>query len=158
MTSLPMVSKSTLQNAMLYANLVRKIHRIDPGFDVELIDRTLEPEEAERELHKRYHLRTEKRQDEGKEKMKEWRGFLDDAGIRHPRMQNFVMRQEKPPTEDDMNQLAYILAARPHKNVKMDIKRKARHAKTVRQYARHPNRYDVPGVDTPGSEFRVEWF
>lgn len=155
---LAMVSKGTLENAMLYANLVKKVHRIDPGFDVQLIDRTLEPSEAEGDLRKKGHLVGSSGRKERSSHTREYRDYLHDQGIRHPSLQNFVMRQDKPTPQEDIDQLAYIASNRPHKNIKMDIKRKARPAKTVRQYARNPNRYDVAGVDTPGSMFDPDLF
>jgi hypothetical protein len=68
------------------------------------------------------------------------------------------MRQEKPPKDEDIDYLSYMMSARPHKNIKQDIARKAKPAKTVAQYARHPNRFDITGVDTPGSTFDPDWF
>ena len=151
------MAKRTLENPMLYSNFVKQIQRSDPDFDIDIIDRTLEPDEALRELTGRHGLRTSRKSDEF-DPMKEFRSNLFDTGIKHPRMQNFVMRQEKPPSNDDLDLLAYVMGARPHANIKRDIKRKARPARTVRQYAKNPNRYDVVGVDTPGSILNIDWF
>lgn len=154
-----MTSRRTPENQMLYSSLVRMVRAVDPTFDTEKIDRRLEPDEAKRQLRERYGVYIGRKVDsERSSHMKEYRDHLHDRGVRHPRMQNFLMRLDKPPREKDIDSIAYVLGARPHKSVKMDIKRKARHARTAAQYARNPNRYDVPGVDTPGSEFNVDWF
>jgi hypothetical protein len=148
-------SRRSLENPMLYNNFVEQVMAIDPNFDIELIDRTLEPSEAKAELRRRGHLRGG---ESSFDPMREYRSSLHDSGIKHPRMQNFVMRQENPPTVDDLNMLSYVLGARPARNVRMDIARKARPARSVRQYSNHPNRYDITGVDTPGSIFDPDWF
>lgn len=146
-------SRRTLENPMLYSNFVKKVMGSDPDFDVQLIDRTLAPDEALGDLQKKRHLRDTSQLNP----MREYRNSLFDSGIKHPRMQNFVMRQDKV-EQDDLDMLAYVMGVRPHRNVKMDIARKAKTAKSVRQYARNPNRYDVPGVDSPGSFFDEDWF
>lgn len=140
---------------MLYSNFVKKAREIDPSFDENLIDRTLEPNEALGELQRRRHIQV---QSSEPDMMKQWRESLFDMGIKHPSMQNFVVRQEKPPAQEDMDMLSYIMGARPERNWKMDMKRKAKPARTVKQYAKNPNRYDVAGVDTPGSNFNSDWF
>lgn len=140
---------------MLYSNFVKKIRKTDPDFDEQVIDRTLEPDEALRQLQSKHHLRTES---PATNYMKDWRNSLYDYGVKHPSMQSFVMRQEKPPSQEDMDLLTYVMGARPHKNIQLDMKRRAKPARTVRQYAKYPNRYDVPGVDTPGSTFDADLF
>ena len=126
---------------MLYIRFVRTIRKQDPSFDEELVDRALEPSEARNDLRKRGHIRSSPSE---YKPMLEYRGFLYDSGIKHPRVQNFVMKQEKETKQEDLDLLAYVLGARPHRNLKMDIARKARTARSVRQYARNPNRYDIP--------------
>jgi len=146
-------SRRTLENPLIYSNFVRQVLGEDPEFDVQLIDRTLEYDEAKSDLQRKGHLRASSTFNP----IKEYRSSLYDQGIKHPRMQNFVMRQDNV-SQDDLDLLAYVFDQRPHSNWKRDIGRKARTARSVRQYAKNPNRYDIPGVDTPGSFFDPDWF
>lgn len=150
-------NRSTLRNPLLFRSFLKQAQAADPDFDPELIDRNLEPEEAKSELRRKHGIVMARKAD-AFNPMAEFRNSLFDMGIKHPRAQNFVMRQEKPAKQDDLDLLAYVFSNRPHKNWKMDIKRKAKPARTVAQYARNPNRYDIAGVDTPGSMFDEGWF
>lgn len=150
-----MSRKRTLQNPLLYSNFLKAVKKADPDFDTEIIDRTLEPDEAANILKKKYGVNLHK---EEFNPTKEYRNNLYEMGIKHPRMQNFVMRQMTTPSQDALDMLAYVMGNRPEKNIKRDIGRNAKRAKTVRQYAGSPNRFDVVGVDTPGSKYFEGWF
>jgi len=122
----------TLQNPMLFLNFLKRLHRT----------------EATNELQRHGHI---KRLTTSKNKpMKEYRSALYDQGIRHPSVQSFIMLHENT-RQGDVDTLAYILSNRPHRNLQLDIKRKAKIAKSVRQYNSAPNRYDLPGLDSFGS-------
>src|SRR5437016_5408452 len=113
----------TLQNPMLFLNFLKRLHRTDPDFDEQLIDRELEPDEATNELQRHGHI---KRLTTSKNKpMKEYRSALYDQGIRHPSVQSFIMLHENT-RQGDVDTLAYILSNRPHRNLQLDIKRKAK--------------------------------
>jgi hypothetical protein len=142
---------------MLYGNFMRQITAIDPDLDPTEIDTSLEPEEAMHDLRRKGKLRGASKKEEFNP-MKEYRSSLFDMGIKHPSMQSFIMRQDSPASQDDLDLVSYVMGARPHKNIKMDIARRARPAKSVKQWAKAPNRFDISGVDTPGSIFSEDWF
>lgn len=141
---------------MLYNNLVKIIRRTDPDFDTEKIDRTLEPGEAENELRSRYGLILTRKTDKYNH-MKEYRDHLHERGIGHSRIQNLIMASDKPPQDADLDNLAYVLSARPSHAWAVDrAKRAKRVTRDVRKWANAPNRYDIAGVDTPGSK-PIRW-
>lgn len=150
------MNRRTLENQLLYTNLIRMVQRVVPDFDPEIIDRHLEVGEAKRQLAKKHNIHIASKREQRSSPLKEARNHLHERGIKHSRVQNFLIRHADT-SDDDIDQLAYILGARPARNWKQDIARKAKIAKSAKQYAKNPNRYDIPGLDTPGSRYDMDW-
>ncbi|WP_148681170.1 hypothetical protein [Candidatus Nitrososphaera gargensis] len=137
---------STLENPLLYSNFVKKLEKLNPDiFDPDWIDRTLEPEEALLDL-KRKHPELDIGLKE-KEQIEGFREFLDEIGITNERLQNMIAMEDSPLSEDELNQLAYILQMRSEHAQKTDMALKAPLAKDVRTWIANPNRVDIKTVD-----------
>lgn len=133
---------STLENPLLYSNFVKKLERLNPDFDLQLIDRTLEPEEALMDLKRRYpELDIGLKENEGAQ----FREFLDEYGISNTRIQNLVAMQEPPLSEDELATLSYVLNNRPPHNLLVDEAMKAPPTTDLRRYSNAPNRFDIKG-------------
>lgn len=151
-------SRNTLQNPLLYSNFVKQYKKQGVEIDPQLIDRHLEPSEAKRDLETKHGITL----NHGYNPRKEYRSYLNDSGIRHPKLQRYLIRQsehgKKPPRQQDIDQISYIMSARPASSWKRDIARKAKPAKSAAAWAKNPSRYDIKGVDSKGSIFNTEWF
>src|SRR5712692_5167337 len=87
---------STLENPLLWSNFLKKLSKLNPGFDFEqLVDRTMEPEEAIMDLKKKHPdldigLREQ-------DKSAGFREFLDDFGISNTKVQNMIAMEDNNP-------------------------------------------------------------
>lgn len=141
---------STLQNPLLFAKLKKKIENVNPDFDLEHIDRNLEYEEAVNDLQSKHGLSLSPQ----RAPMAEFRSYLSDRGISAPRLQNLIMSADAPASEASLDNLAYVLSARPRHAWNVDRGKKAK--KITRDpflWASAPNRMDIRGIDTPGSNW-----
>lgn len=152
--------RQTLENPLLYRNFIKEVHNIDPSFDEQIIDRQLTPEEAWRELHERHHLEAKAGRKEST--VDEMRDVLYNMGIRHPRLQNFIIKEinsgDSEIGEGHLLQTAYELSQRPLTNVKRDIGRKAKPCKNLQQWLKASNKCDINAVDSRGARFVADWF
>lgn len=146
----------TLQNPMLYNNLIKRLKTLNPDIGSELIDRidrTLEYDEALNDLKKKMVNLITNKIDIDNLSMKEYRDWLEEEwGISNVHIQNLVMRDDKPATEEDLAQLARAIHGRSAHAKKIDRAMKAPLAKNFRQYANNPNRTDIIGLDTRGTK------
>lgn len=138
----------TLENPLLYSNFVKKLEKLNPDtFDEQLIDRTLEPEEALLDIVRRHpEINIGAKE---KSVTENFRDFLSDMGIDNPKVQNLVAMNKDPLTQDELNQLAYALTGRPDHAMAVDNALKAPVTNDVRRWMNAPNRYDIQTVDTP---------
>lgn len=136
---------ATLENEMLYQKFVKKLKKLNEDFDEELIDRTHEPTEALLELKRKHpELDIGLKQKHGAEAFRDW---LSEMGIENERVQNLVGMQDSPLSEEEINQLSYIINMRPKHAAQTDAALKAPVTKDIRKWLKHINRYDLPGVD-----------
>ena len=137
---------STLENPLLWSNFVKKLGKLNPDFDFEqLVDRTLEPEEAMMDMKKKYpHLDIGLRE---QDKSAGFREFLDDFGISNTKVQNMIAMDPNPFSEQELAQLSYLLNNRPEHSQQVDKALKAPIARDIRQWINHPNRVDIKTVD-----------
>lgn len=138
---------STLQNEMLFQNFIKKVEKLNPDSDIdpEIIDRTLEPDEALMALKK---MSPDLNIGLAKDAGAGFREFLDDYGISNKRVQNLVAMLQVPLSEQELGQLAYLLNSRPEHAVRVDRALKAPLTKDPRVWIKNPNRVDLPTVDT----------
>lgn len=156
-------SRQTLENPLLYSNFLKELRRIDKNFDTEIIDRSLTPEEAWRELRQKHHLASRTKEPQYVDEM---RDVLYDMGIKHPRLQSFIIKEmdsspEKRKQDDNDGELvaaAYELQMRPLHNIRTDIGIKAKPCKTLAQWIKGSNRCDIASVDSKGAKFVADWF
>jgi hypothetical protein len=99
----------TLENPLLFFNFVRKLNELNPSpVDEEIIDRTLEPQEALNELKKRYpDLITFK--EENRDFLQEFRDYLICIGIDNAKVQDLViarMESDDAFSEDELKAFA----------------------------------------------------
>jgi hypothetical protein len=142
-----LASLKTLENPMLYSNFIKKMEKLNGSFDEQLVDRTLEPEEALLDL-KRKHPDLDiglKSQDQ----TAEFRQFLDDMGIENEKVQNLIAMDPNPLSEQELANLSYALNNRPQHAISVDNALKAPVTKDVRAWMEKPDRLDLPGVDSP---------
>lgn len=143
---------NTLRNPLLYSRLKKQIEKQNPNFDLEHIDRELEYGEAVNELERKHGLHlTPTRQNQP---MNEFRNFLHERGVEPPRLQNLIMARDTPATDDQLDNLAYVLSARSRHSWAVDRAKKSK--KVTRDpfvWMNAPNRYDIQGIDTPGSSW-----
>ena len=155
-------SRQTLENPLLYSNFLKELRRLDRNFDTEIIDRSLTPEEAWRELRERHHLGRSK--DKEPNYVDEMRDVLHEIGIKHPRLQSFIIKEmdanpEKRKEDDgELISAAYILQMRPLHNIRTDLGIKAKPCKTLAQWVNRANRCDIEGVDSKSAKFVADWF
>ena len=98
---------ATFENPLLWSNFVKKLSKLNPDFDFgQLVDRTLEPEEAIMDLKKKYPDLDIglKEQD----KSAGFREFLDDFGITNAKVQNMTAMDPNPLSEQEIAQLSYL--------------------------------------------------
>lgn len=139
------VKLSTLENQLLYSNFMKKITKLNPDFDTEVIDRSLEPEEALLDLKKKY-----PELDIGLKAgtpAEGFRDFLDDMGITNEKLQNMIAKEDNPLSEEELNQLTYIIQMRSEHAQKVDMALKAPLAKDVRDWMKDPARKDIKTLD-----------
>ena len=133
----------TLENPLLFANFVKKLEELNPDFDIEEIDRSLEPEEALMDL-KRKHQELDIGLWEGKHEG--FREFLDEMGITNEKVQNLVAQQDSPLSEEELQTLSYVLNGRSDHAVKVDEALKAPQTSDVRRWMSNSNRLDLKGL------------
>lgn len=139
----------TLENPMLYANFIKKLEKMNPDkFDPQMVNPTLEPEEALMELKRKHpHL------DIGLKAANEsagFREFLDDMGISNEKVQNLIAMEDNPLSEEELVQLSYVLNMRSEHAVKTDKALKAPTTKDLRKWTKNPERLDLQSVDDKG--------
>lgn len=108
------MAKTTLENPLLYKSLLSTVEKLNPDLDIdpEVIDRTLEYEEAFNALKRIYpDLRIS-----GKaiNELQQFRNYLQsDFGIDERRVQNLIIQDDKQPfSEDELNEISYSLHGR----------------------------------------------
>jgi hypothetical protein len=146
------MSKRTLENPLLYRNFLKALERNNPDIDIdpEIIDRTLEPDEAFNEIRQLYpNLKMT-----GKEKseLQQFRDSLNEEfGIDERRIQNLIIADPKQPfTEQELAGVSYAIHGRSDHAVAVDKGKKAKTTRDVRRWSDRPNRLDIQGIDTPG--------
>jgi hypothetical protein len=139
--------KKNLENEMIFKNFVKHLEKLNPNKDIdaEIIDRTLEWEEALNDIKGKHpHIITE----EVKEThMTEFREDLDRRGIGNETVQNLIAQADKPLSEKEIEEVAGALNTRPEHALKIDKSMKAELTKDVRKWAKHPNELDIKTVD-----------
>jgi hypothetical protein len=147
------MAKSTLENPLLYSNFIKTLERNNPDIDIdpEIIDRTLEPDEAFNELRQLYpNLKMT-----GKEKneLQQFRDSLNEEfGIDERRIQNLIIQDPKQPfTDDELARVSGAIHTRSDHAIAVDKGKKAKNiTRDVRRWSNTPNRLDIQGIDTPG--------
>lgn len=142
-------SKKTLENPLLFSNFVNKLERLNPDteFDIEWIDRSLEPEEAQNDLKKKHpELNVQEQKDTHKA---EFREDLESRGIDNEKVQNLIAEADSPLSEDEIAGVAGALHTRSDHALEVDKAMKAPLTKDVRKWSKDPNRLDIRTVDDP---------
>jgi hypothetical protein len=140
----------TLENALLYRNFVNKLKKLNEDFDEDLIDKTLEVEEALFDLKKKHpELNIGLK---AADKSAGFGDFLDEMGIANERIQNLVALEDNPLSEEELGQLSYVLNMRSEHAKKTDKALKAPVTKDLRKWTKNPEKVDIAGVDTPSKE------
>lgn len=142
-------SRKTLENPVVFIGFAKKVINHNPGLDIdfESLDRTLEPDEAWKELKAKYPALS----DGGPayDEFREYMSHLADMGIKNRWLVDKIIADDKPWSEDELNQLSYVLEGRSAHSMAVDKALRAKQAKDARDYMKHPTRRDVPGHDTP---------
>jgi len=142
----------TLENPLLFKKLVDRLLKFNPNFDVQLIDTTLEYDEALNDLSKKIRNLVTRDVDTSKMNMQELRNFLSDKyGIDDVRAQNLIIMDKKPLPEEELGRISYMMTARSLHSKVTDRALEAPLVKTARQL-QHLDRYDLPGFDTKGTK------
>lgn len=136
---------ATLENPLLWSNFKKKLEKLNPDFDLEVVDRSLEPEEVLLDLKRKYPELDIGLKD--REQAEGFREFLDEMGITNIKLQNMIAMEDNPLSEQELAQLSYILNMRSEQSIRTDKALKAPIAKDVRQWIAQPNRVDIPTVD-----------
>lgn len=142
-------SKKTLQNPLLFSNFVNKLERLNPDteFDVEWIDRSLEPDEALNDLKRKHpEINIQEQKDTNRA---EFREDLENRGIDNEKVQNLIAEADEPLSEEEIAGVAGALHTRSEHAVLVDKSLKAPLTKDVRKWSKNPNRLDVRTVDDP---------
>jgi len=136
---------------LLYKKLLDRLRKFNPHFDEQLIDTTLEYDEALNDLSKKIRNLVTRDVDISKMNMLELRNFLSDKyGIDNVRAQNLIIMDKKPLTEEELGRISYMMTARSLQSKVTDRALEAPVVKTARQL-QHLDRYDLPGYDTKGT-------
>lgn len=138
----------TLENEMLWQNFIKRMEKLNPDIEIdfEVVDRTLEPDEALMQLRRHYPDLNIGLKDKGASA--QFREFLDEFGITNSRVQSLVAMQDPPLSEQELAELAYVLNNRPAHALAVDRAKNAPLTKDLRKYAKHPERNDIKTVDT----------
>jgi hypothetical protein len=138
----------TLENPLLWANFLKKYEKLNPEFDFENeVDRQLEPEEALNQIkkkHPRFDAGESTRDGDFKA---EFREDLESRGISNEKVQNLIAKDERPLSEEEIAEVAGALNTRSDHAVTVDRHLKAPITEDVRNWAKHPERYDIKTVD-----------
>jgi hypothetical protein len=98
-------SLRSLENPLLYKSFKEKLEKLNPESDIEsLIDKTLEPDEALFDI-KKHHPEIDIGLKEGSQTA-EFREFLDQMGISNKRVQDLVMMEDNPLSQEELAQLS----------------------------------------------------
>lgn len=148
------MSRSTLENPLLYRNFLKVLERNNPDIviDPDFIDRTLEYDEAFNELKEIYpNLRMPGK---AKNELQQFSDYLkEEFGIDERKVQNLIIQDENQPFgEDELAGISYVLHGRSDHSVLTDKARKAPLTRDVRKWASKPNRLDLGGFDRPGAK------
>ncbi len=148
------MTKTNLENPLLYKRFLRTVQKLNPdiGIDPEVVDRTLEYDEAFNALKRIYpDLRISGK---AANELQQFRDYLQsDFGIDERKVQNLIIQDDKQPfSEDDLNEINYALHGRPELAVEVDRAKKAPLTRDVRKWASKPNRLDLGGFDRPGTK------
>lgn len=146
---------SSLENPLLFRQFVRYVEKLNPDIelDKEIIDTSLEWDEALAALKRIYpDLQTAKSED--LPEIKQLREFLSEFGIDNKHIQNLIIADPKPYSEEELAAVSYALNNRSMRAKLLDFVLKAPTTRDVRKWARHPNRYDIVGYDNPGARRR----
>jgi len=138
----------TLQNPLLFANFVKKLDRLNPGkdIDIEIIDRSLEVEEAENDIKSKHPDIVVEEPKEVNYKAA-FREDLEERGIDNLKVQNLIASDPEPLSEHEIEEVAGALNTRSDHAVKTDKALKAPLTKDVRKWSKHPERFDIKTVD-----------
>ena len=138
----------SLENPLLYRQFLTYVSKANPDVDIdpEVIDRTLEYDEAFAALRKIYpNLQmTHKAHSE----LDHFREYLAEYGIDNKRVQNLIIQDDKPFSEDELAQLSYVLNNRPARAVAIDRALHAKVTRDLRKWMKNPNRLDLLGIDS----------
>jgi hypothetical protein len=140
---------STLENPLLFRHFLTSVNHLNPGLEIdpEVIDRTLEYDEALGALQRIYPgLRTSKHEENV---LEQFRHYLMEFGIDEKRIQNLIIQDDNPFSEDELGQLSYALHGRPERAVRIDRSLLAPITRNLRKWVQKPNRNDLEGIDTP---------
>lgn len=143
----------TLENPLLWSNFKKKYEALNPDFDLDsFTDRTLEPEEALKELMLKHpgFVATDKPNEI--DFKAEFRQDLEDRGITNEKVQNLIAKADDPLTEDEIAEVAGALNTRSDHAVEVDKALKAPLTEDVRKWAKNPTRFDIKSVDDPASK------
>jgi hypothetical protein len=139
---------STLENPLLYRQFLTYVSKANPDIDIdpEVIDRTLEYDEAFNALKKIYP--SLQFSHKAHTELDHFRDYLLEFGIESRRIQNLIIQDDKPFTEEELAQLSYVLNNRPARSVAIDKGLAAKVTKDLRKWMKNPNRLDLLGIDS----------
>lgn len=137
----------TLENPLLWSNFLKKYEKLNPEFDFENeVDRQLEPEEAIHEIKKR-HPDFDAGDGSDTDYKAEFREDLENKGITNEKVQNLIVKDDNPLSEEELAEVAGALNTRSEHAVEVDRGIKAPLTEDVRKWSRRPDRYDIKTVD-----------
>src|SRR5262245_9979664 len=130
----------TLENPLLWSNFLKTYEKLNPDFDFEAhVDRTLEVDEALREIQKRHPDFKTSDESAALDYKAEFREDLEERGIDNAKVQNLIAKAEDPLTEEEIAEVAGALHTRTEHAVMVDKKLKAPLTEDPRAWAKQPN-------------------
>lgn len=144
-------SLRTLENPLLWSNFLKKYEKLNPAFDFENeVDRTLEVDEALNEIREKHPDFLMSEEPEEFDHKAAFREDLEERGISNAKVQNLIVKQDNPLSEDELAEVAGALNTRSEHAVITDKALRAPITNDVRRWSRSPNRLDVKTVDDRG--------
>lgn len=148
------MAKTNLENSLLYSNFLKALARNNPDVEIDpdVIDRTLEYDEALNELKEIYpDLRMTGK---AKSEFQQFSDYLEgDFGIDERKVQNLIVQDPVQPfTDEDLAGISRAIHGRSDHSVITDRAKKAPLTRDVRKWAAKPNRLDLGGFDRPGAQ------
>src|SRR2546422_9865758 len=103
----------TLENPLLWSNFLKNYEPLNQDFDFENeVDRTLEPEEALNEIKKRHPHFDAGDKEKGSQYRAAFREDLENRGIDNTKVQNLIVQDLNPLTEEEISKVAGALPTR----------------------------------------------